>query len=78
LYLIGLGLQLLLQTVYVYISLFSRNTVYILCQVGGGYTYMKWCHSNLWSHRPNGLHVVGQHDVLCEVKWWRFVALVEF
>jgi len=23
------------------------------------------------------LYVVGQHGVLCEVKWWRFVALFE-
>jgi len=23
---------------------------------------------NLWSHY--GLHVVGQHGVLCKVKWW--------
>jgi len=30
-------------------------------------------HSNLWSWCD--LCVVGQHGILCEVKWWRFVAL---
>ena len=32
----------------------------------------KWRHSNMWSH--NDLYVVGQHGVLCEVKWCIFVA----
>jgi len=36
---------------------------------------VNWRHSNLWSQYD--LYVVGQHDVLCEVKWRRFVALCE-
>jgi len=36
---------------------------------------VNWCHSNLWSHY--NLHVVGQHGILCEVKWWRFVTLLQ-
>jgi len=36
---------------------------------------MKRRHNNLWSQHD--LYVVGQHGVLCEVKWWRFVALFE-
>jgi len=35
---------------------------------------VKWHRSNLWSHYD--LCVVGQHGVLCEVKWWRFVAFI--
>jgi len=35
----------------------------------------EWRHSNLWSQYD--LCVVGQHGVMCEVKWWRFVALFE-
>jgi len=36
----------------------------------------------LYTRRSDGtvirhLYVVGQHGVLCEVKWWRFVALFE-
>jgi len=31
--------------------------------------------SHLWSHCDH--HFVGQHFVLCVVKWWRFVALFE-
>jgi len=34
-----------------------------------------WCHSSLWSQCD--LYVVGQHCVLSEVKWWRYVALFE-
>ena len=30
----------------------------------------------LWSQYD--LYVVGQHDVLCEAKWWGFVALFEY
>ena len=30
-------------------------------------------YSNLWSHYE--LYVVGQHGILCEVKWCRFVTL---
>jgi len=37
---------------------------------------VKWRHSNLWSHYD--LYVLGQHGVLCEVKWWRLVALLEW
>jgi len=36
---------------------------------------VKWRHSSLWSQYD--LCVVGQHGVLWEVKWWRFVALFE-
>jgi len=36
---------------------------------------MKWRHSNLWLYYD--LYVVRQHGVLCEVTWWRFVALFE-
>jgi len=36
---------------------------------------VKWRHSYLWSHYD--LYAVGQDGVLCEVKWWRFVALFE-
>jgi len=32
-------------------------------------------HDNLWSQCD--LYVVGQHGVLCKVKWW-FVALFEW
>jgi len=34
---------------------------------------VKWRHSNLWLQYD--LYVVGQHGVLRQVKWWRFVAL---
>ena len=37
---------------------------------------VKWCRSNLWSQYD--LYVVRQHGALCEVKWWRFVALFEW
>jgi len=30
---------------------------------------LKWRHCNLWSQCD--LYVVGQHGVLCDVKWWR-------
>ena len=36
---------------------------------------VKWRHSNLWSQ--DDLYVMGQHSILCEVKWYRFVALFE-
>jgi len=36
---------------------------------------MKWRNSNLWSQYD--LYVVGQYGVLCEIKWWKFVALFE-
>jgi len=36
---------------------------------------VRWRHSNLQSHYD--LYVVEQRGVLCEVKWWRFIALFE-
>ena len=36
---------------------------------------VKWHHSNLWSQYD--LYVLGQHGILCKVKWWRFVTLFE-
>jgi len=37
---------------------------------------VKWCRINLWSRYD--LHVVGHDDVLCKVKWWRFVTLFKW
>jgi len=50
-------------------------TTHRMHSVGNAMHRVKWRNNNLWSQYD--LYVVGQHGVLCEVKWWRFVALFE-
>ena len=52
-------------------------TWWSVCCAQYGIRRMKWRHSNLWSQYD--LYLLSLHGVvslLCEVEWWRFVALL--
>jgi len=54
------------------LSPFKRNFVKIILCVGRSDVRVVCGHITI-----STLYVVGQHGVLCQVKWWRFFALFE-